>query len=496
MSLNFEGGKTWPYPTRSVEFVADWKKEDFEIRPIELNNDELEALKKLDEGLFEELKSIKKKRVEKSEKVDGEIEQRRLLVKEEYLIRKGETNDFPELVRTVREFDEEGLAEKIGEYKVFKSKIKDLLREVDGEDNLSRMSIIVLDMYRRYVNVAISDLYYRKVKTVKNAERMDKFIRGVSTKNDKDGNFLTLDNNLRKEVEILESGSIEKMNYPEVWLDEDDIELVANVLLKKLGVEEWKVVRRSSDKSTFGIYKPKKEIRIGKNMRRKVEEVLPVIAHEIEGHVIHAEKEVLGGYMPKIMRNYSAGGRDSVLGEMMGRWVEDETRKLMGIEPKKPETLYFRTLEKKRDGATFVECFDYYFREYVKRAGDKLDEVWGDREKYEMIFDQVYDRVMRLFRKNSSLEDKSGYLPTTDQLKYLEQYLVLKRLIELDMEELMFLDGADLYSAKQIKELGLLDVVGQFKPRFALANEIWPVIKIGLDGGKEIKEVLAEMKIE
>lgn len=494
MSLRYEGGKTWPYPTRSVEFVAGWKKEDFEIRSIELNNDQLEVLKRLDEGLFEELKRIKKKKIEKSEKADGEMEERRLLVKTEYWNRKGEINDFPEIVRSARESDEEDLAEKVAEYKLFKGKLKDLLRQIDGEDELSRASTIILDMYRRYVNVRIADLFYQKIETVKNAERMDKFIRGVSFEKDIDGNFLTLSGNLRKEVEILESEPVEKLNYPEIWLDEDDIELIANVLLKKLGTEEWKVVRRTSDKSTFGVYKPKKEIRIGKNMRRKVEEVLPVIAHEIEGHVMHSEKEVFGGYMPKIMRTYSAGGRDGVLGEMMGRWVEDETRKLIGIEPKKPETLYFRTLEKKKGGATFVECFDYYFREYVKREGDKFEEIWSDREKYDMIFDHVYDRVMRLFRKNGALEDRSGYLPTTDQLKYLEQYLVLKRLIELDMEELMFLDGADLYSTKQIKEFGLFEGVENLKPKFVLAKEIWPVIKKGLDEGKNIKEVLKEVK--
>ena len=179
---------------------------------------------------------------------------------------------------------------------------------------------------------------------------------------------------------------------------------------------------------------------------------------------------------------------------MMGRWVEDEMRKLLGIDAKIPENLYFRTLEKKKSGATFVECFDFYFREYLMKQSIEFDKAIEDGEIFERCFDHVYDRVMRLFRKNSPLNERSGYLSTTDQLKYVEQYLVLKKLIDLDLEDLMFLDGADLYSAKQIKELGLLEDIESIRPKFVLAKEIWPVIKKGIGEGRNIKEILEEIR--
>ena len=53
MIMRYEGGKTWPYPTRSVDLVGEWRKEDFDVPVIELNALDREALKMLDDGLFE-----------------------------------------------------------------------------------------------------------------------------------------------------------------------------------------------------------------------------------------------------------------------------------------------------------------------------------------------------------------------------------------------------------------------------------------------------------
>jgi hypothetical protein len=497
MSLNFEGGKTWPYPTRSVELVGAWSVEGFEAAVIELDESQKEVLKALDDGLFEELKRIKKKKVEKAEKVDGEIALTRNLVKEGYWDKKGVVCDFPELPRTIRDLSEDGFGEKVTEYRTFKVKLLDLMEQIEEDGMaLTRSTEIVLDMYRRYTNVAIAELLLSSSNSLKNSERFDKFIKGVFSELDEDGNFVVLGKPLLEQVENIEQESEEHYNYPDVWLDEDDIEIIANVLLKKVGVDGWTVVKRTSDKSTLGVYKPKKEVRLGKNMRRRIEDILPVIAHEIEAHVMHGDNEDKNTYTPKIMKNYSAGGRDSVLSEMLGRWVEDETRIRIGLQPKKPETLYFRTMEKKKEGSNFIECFDFYFRNYLDRQGLNFDEVMSDREKYDNEFDNVYDRVMRLFRKNTPLNDRNNYLVTSDQLKYLEQNMVYKKLKDLGLENLMLLDGADLYFAEQIKELGLLQGLEKNKPKFVLADEIWPVIKKGLDNERNIKDILIEMKIE
>lgn len=496
MSLNYEGGKTWPYPTRSVELVGEWRKEDFEVALVELDELETETLRGLDDGLFEELKRIKKIKVEKLEKVEGEADKRRELVRETYWNSKGFIEGFPGLERTVREPEEESFVEKVNEFRSFKAKTKDLLGQIDSDGAaLAKSSKIILDMYRKYTNVTLAKLLLSGSESLKKSERLDKFINGVFYEIDEEENFVVLGKPFLKYVEEIEENTEEKWNYPDVWFDEDDIELVANCLLKMVGACDWKVVKRTTDKTTLGVYKPKKEVRVGKNMKRMMEEILPVIAHEIEAHVMHGDNEEKNVYTPRIMKNYSSGGRDGVLSEMLGRWVEDETRVRMGLEPKEPETLYFRTLEKKKEGATFIECFDFYLRKYIVRQGQNFDEVLADREKYGLAFDYVYDRTMRLFRKNTPLNDKNNYLITTDQLKYLEQNLVLKKLKEIGLENLMLLDGADLHSAKQIKELGLLNGVEKNRPKFVLAGEIWPVIKKGLDEGRKIKDVLRSVGI-
>jgi len=493
MSLNYEGGKTWPYPTRSVELVEGWKKEDFEKRLV-LNEVERSVLGELENGLYESLNGIKKMKVEKDKTDYEEVASRRFELEKHYWESHGDLTNYSEPERKRKNVDDESLLKKVSEYRKFKGRIKDLLRETNSgeETDLVVAASIILEIYKRYVNVKIAEDIILDGWSPRKTERVDKFVNGVFPEFDENGDFVVLGKVLEDRVEEIEKNNVSDYEFPNVWVDEDDAEILADYLFKKLNFSEWKVVRRKTDKTSMAINTKDKKINIGKEMRIRVEDFLPVLAHEIEGHAANAE---FGGKALKIMDRYSAGGRSSIMTEMLGKWVEQKTRQKMDLQPKEPETLYFRILEMKKKGATFYECFDYYFRKYAEKKGYDVKSVFGNLQEYTEIFDYTYDRVMRIFRRRGSLSDRYSHLTISSQLKYLEQSLVLEKVVELGIEKIMFKDGMDLFAVKDLFALGIFDDIHEERCSFVVAKGIWPVIKKGLNDGKGIKDILAEMKM-
>ncbi|HAI22322.1 TPA: hypothetical protein DCP77_00870 [Candidatus Collierbacteria bacterium] len=394
--------------------------------------------------------------------------------------------------------------ERLEKLKEFKIKVKnEQLKLSESEEKIDRAKVIVLDIYRKYTNWQIADdlllwnaagVEGKEIFKTNNrqAEGVDKFIHGVDESFDEAGNRNIMTDWMKKtviEVESDKEGEVE-----EYRVNSDEQMLIANWMLKEYGYEkDWKVIKRKSSVGTMSVNSNSKKVFIPNDSDRGVMEFLSVISHEIEGHALSHENTEALNLKLKIMKKYSAGGRDSILEEAGAKNVEDITWKWMTGKEKKPESVYFRSLELKKNGGTFRDCLGLIAEMRAKKLGVGREKMFEDEETFEQIFNYAYDRAMRLFREHTPLDDDSGKITTSDQLKYLEQSKVTERLKKEGVEEVLYVNGFDLYSVKQLLELGVLDKTKVKRPKMVIINKLWPVLEKGLKGGKTVTEMMREM---
>jgi hypothetical protein len=139
---------------------------------------------------------------------------------------------------------------------------------------------------------------------------------------------------------------------------------------------------------------------------------------------------------------------------------------------------------------------DLFFAIRAKRLGISKSGAINDSEMYGQVFEYAYDRAMWLFREHTSLDDRSGRVTTTDQLKYLEQARVANALVEQGVEEILFVNGFDIYSIKQLLELGVIDKTRVRRPKMVVANKIWPILRDGLAKEMTVKQILDEQGVK
>ena len=78
------------------------------------------------------------------------------------------------------------------------------------------------------------------------------------------------------------------------------------------------------------------------------------------------------------------------------------------------------------------------------------------------------------------LDDNSGYVPDTRQLKYLEGYLVVEALENTDLFNLAFVKGLDLNSIPEMLYLGMVYVNSIRGYDFPVSRQIWPRLRDSL----------------
>lgn len=393
---------------------------------------------------------------------------------------------------------------RLEKLKEFKQKIKsEQLRLGESEEKIDKAKVIVLDIYRKYTNWQIADdlllwnaagVEGKEIFKTNNrqAEAVDKFIYGVDESFDEAGNRNIMTDWMKKTVIEIESDKEEEGE--KYRINSDEQMLVANWILKEYGYErDWKVIKRKSSVGTMSVNSNSKKVFIPNDSDRGIMEFLSVISHEIEGHALSHENTEALNLKLNIMKKYSAGGRDSILEEAGAKNVEDITWKWMTGKEKRPESIYFRSLELKKKGGTFRDCLGLIVEMRAKRLGVGREKMFEDRETFEQIFNYAYDRAMRIFREHTPLDDDSGKITTSDQLKYLEQSKVTERLKKEGVEEVLYVNGFDLYSVKQLLELGVLDKTKVKKPKMVIINKLWPVLEKGLKQGKTVTEIVREM---
>lgn len=416
------------------------------------------------------------------------------------------------------------LVEKLQGLRNFKERLKTIAKEHNGEGSLDEAKRRVANLYQRYTNVLIASEYdfgrilasqahrtedeERAMSLLsgrlspehasRTLERIDHFLVGTGLKIGEDGLLETVPEELSKYVEERaneptpeETPDYQKYNSYKVGAQQAAI--LGQAVLEKYELQEdkaWKVVVLER-KGTLAVIKGKREIRIPKSYKRGLVDTLTVLAHEIEGHVLrHVNQEESLGDGLKLTDELTTG-RSGILSEAAAMRVEDDTKQEMVGMKREALTYYYLALLKKSNGGDFRECFKVFFEAHSKRKYNLLlSEAVKNEKAFREIFDYTYGRTLRIFRRNTPLDDTSGFLPTSKQLEYIEQELVVDTLRNRGLSKLLYVAGADLYSLEDLRRLGMLNLEKVKEPEMVVAKKIWPRIKAALDEGKSLDEAL------
>jgi len=206
---------------------------------------------------------------------------------------------------------------------------------------------VVINLYRRYVNVLIAREYeigqvlalqpqrtsneekamellrgsFRGDRAVRTLERIDHFLGGVALEAGERGLFKTLSERLSAYVETRLDQSpptetSDYLKYNGYKVGSQEAATLATKILNKYNFAEgnkpWKAVVLER-KGTLAVMKAKREVRIPKSYQRGLIDTLTVLAHEVEGHVLrhkNQEENLSGGL--RLVEELTMG-RSSVL---------------------------------------------------------------------------------------------------------------------------------------------------------------------------------------
>ncbi|MFH1289275.1 MAG: hypothetical protein ABIH88_00970 [Patescibacteria group bacterium] len=437
----------------------------------------------------------------------------------------------PERITSIVDVDK--LIGKVKGLRNFKKHLKELSRGLADKDTLTEAKRTALKFYQRYVNVLIAQEYdsgrvlsaypkrneneekalsllrgtnreaqsdrFSSKQASRTLERIDHFLAGTEVRIGQNRLFETIPERLAEYAQVRatepppdETPEYQKFNSYKV--DAQQAKILCEAVLRSYGLAEgdkaWSAVVLER-KGTLGVSKGKREVRIPESFDRGLVDTLTVLAHEVEGHVLRHknQEESLGNGLR--LTDELATGRGGILSEAAAMRIEDDTKQMMVGQKREALPYYYLTLLAKREGGSFKDCFRTFFEAYAKRKyGLSLDEAVNDKEVYREIFDYTYDRALRVFRRNTSLDDTSGFLPISEQLEYIEQELVVDVLKEKGLTRLLNVAGVDLYSLQELRRLGMLDLSKIEEPRLVVASEIWPKIRRVLDEGKTLEEAV------
>ncbi|MDO9592912.1 MAG: hypothetical protein Q7I98_06970, partial [Erysipelotrichaceae bacterium] len=440
----------------------------------------------------------------------------------------------PERITKIVNVDK--LIEKTKGLRNFKKQLKKEIQELGTEDSaLAETKRIVIGLYRRYLNVLIAQEYslgrvlaaqskktekeevalglvkgtdriakadrFSSGQASRTIERIDHFLQGTGVKVGDNGLFMTIPERLSEYAqaradELSLEDTEEYKKYNSYKVNAQQAKVLCEAILQRYGLAKgdkiWEAVVLER-KGTLGVNRKKREIRIPKSFRRGLVDTVAVLAHEVEGHVLrYKNREESFGDGLRLIDEFSTG-RSSVLSEAAAMRIEDNTKQAVAGVRKEALSYYYLVLLEKRNGGSFKECFHVFFEAYAKKKYDlSLEEALKD-ERYREIFDHVYPRTLRIFRMNTPLNDRTGFLPDSKQMQYIEQELVVDVLKEKGLSKLLHVAGIDLYSIQELRRIGMLDLSKVKEPKMIMAKEIWPQVKKFLDAGRSLDEAIVNI---
>ena len=251
---------------------------------------------------------------------------------------------------------------------------------------------------------------------------------------------------------------------------------LGNKVLKHLGFATWefkvsKTAKNVRVKARKEGESKKDEVVIPEDYSKGRKGVLRTIASGL-GHVyrIEAKKNVLGSNL-KILSRYHTSGVE-VLGEGTDKYFASQALLAFGEEGGDEALPYaYAALKRKEKGGSFRDSFLESLEVRAGRLGKSLKQYLEEKSS-EGLLERVGD-VLRNWRRHTPLEENSPYLPTTEQLRYIEGELVTSKLLESEeLWPLAFVSGLDLYTVCGLKQLGELDFSGVKKPDFSFVDSV------------------------
>lgn len=402
----------------------------------------------------------------------------------------------------------EVLDQQIRGYRKFKQSLKDLIRGL-GDSNLDHAKREVIKLYQIYNNFLLADTYgdkrlEDKSVTPRMMERIDHFLNGVGGGHRKDRlrptsplrvvrfSMTRLRDTQKSDSEIYEK-------YNEYKVDAKGAEIIAKQILKLNGFDGWNVVIDPTKRnlSVVNLSGGGGKVNIHANFDKGLIDTLASLSHEIEGHVLrYFNRQNAMDSSLKILSDMGTG-RSAILSEASALKVEDlTTSKIADVEfPALP--YHYLAIKRKQEGASFKSVYRSIMEVRAVREYDmKFSELFKDEKKFKEAHRKSYGVALRVFRGHTPLGDRSGYVATSDELNYIESELLANFLEKADptVRKVLYVQGISLYSLESLIKLGVLDMSKVQEPSLAAVNILWPHIKDGLDKGKNLKDILEELK--
>jgi hypothetical protein len=337
--------------------------------------------------------------------------------------------------------------------------------------------------------------------------RMDKLIHGASDEPDPSGWRSQVGAELgryadRLEAEIVESALHEKNSLESLGLDPEkigsksltfgELQAIGDELLSRYGLlstfspdtfdpddpkpapdGKWRfVLDKRYDTNGFAT-DPKSKTVKGPSKNLSVADVLPVLAHEIEGHVLqHENKERLP---LRLFKRYGAGRWAPFADCAAMRNQDFVSQKAFGTSFL-PGPHYVRAMAKKLEGGSYLECVEAHYESMIslsraKREAGMLDED-GYREEAASALKRSINRAKRLFVSELGLDHPSSFLLHSKDTAYLEQTEVFRAFKEQGIEKLLYVGSANSETLQFLVANQLIDPSAVIEPKF-LSLEIW-----------------------
>lgn len=461
---------------------------------------------------------------------------------EEFQAQKGNVEKLTDPYRVSRVVNVDKLIEKVGGYRDLKKEIKGLIRESKEEEgNFPEAKAVLAQVYLRYLNTLIAGSYrfgrvlaskpelsakekqaldlvrgirstltkeerFADEKASRAMERIDHFLQGVGLKIERGGLFETMPERFRQYleeraalVEVPETPEYQKYNV--IKVNAEQAKRLAELILSagEFDKRGW-TAYISPTKKTFSVsYREKGEIvrefNVPQELDRGLVDILTVLAHEIESHVLQHDNREQGIGELALIKEFSTGRR-GILAEGGAMAVEDETRKEICQMKRLAKPYYSLALLEKQEGGSFKDCFRVFLEAYAKDERKSLSQLMSNKKDWREAWKYVYPRTLRIFRRQTPLNDESGFLPDSRQIKYLEQELVAQALFDKGWGRVLFTAGIGLYSLRDLTRLGMLDWDKIREPQFWVARELWSRLKEEIDKGKSLDEAIDAIEIK
>jgi hypothetical protein len=337
--------------------------------------------------------------------------------------------------------------------------------------------------------------------------RMDKVIHGASDERDPNGWNKQVGEELARyadtiESEIIESTLNEKDSLDSLGLDQEKVDAksltfgetqsIGDELLSRYGLlstfspdtfdpddpkpapdEKWRFVLHERYDASGFVTDPKSKTVKGPKKNLSVVDVLPVLAHEIEGHVIqHMNKERL----PLRIFKRSGAGRWAPFAECAAMRNQDlVSRKAFGTSFL-PGPHYARAMAKKLEGGSYLECVEAHYESMLSLSRAKRDAGMLDEDRFRKeassALKRSINRAKRLFVNELSLDSPSTFLVHSKDTAYLEQTQVFQAFKEQGIENLLYVGSANSETLRFLCGNGFIDSDSVIEPGF-FSLEIW-----------------------